>query len=57
MPLCLTVGSSLADTLSRAGHENEPVGTLAINSLMSKPRLMRKMKGTRKTRGIRRIPL
>ena len=57
MPMRSTVGSSLADMLLRAGHENEPVGTLAINSLMSKPRLMRKMKATRKTRGIRRILL
>ena len=55
MPMCLIVGSSLADTILRAGHENELVGTLAINSLMSKPRLMRKMKETRKTKGIRRI--
>ena len=57
MPMCLTVRWGIADTLLRAGHENEPVGTLAINSLMSKPRLMRKMKGTRKMRGIRRILL
>lgn len=43
--------------LSRAGHESEHVETLETNFSMSKPRLMKKMKGTKKTRGIRQIHL
>lgn len=49
------VALGLAHSSPRAGHESEHVGTLAINSLMSRPRLTRKMKGTKKTTWIRRI--
>ena len=47
---------SLADDLSRVGHESEHVETLATNFLMLRLRSMKKMKGTRKKRGIRRTP-
>ena len=54
--LCLFQKLCLAHSSSRADHESGHVGTLATSFLMSRPRSTRRMKGMRKTRGIRRIP-